>query len=57
MGKTYEILCKRGHNRVECSFKKQDSDLCCAECSFSLFKIRQKEKEKSNGQQQPDIQQ
>lgn len=39
-GKTYEIICKRGLNRVECRFKQQDHDLHCAECSFAGFKIR-----------------
>lgn len=55
-GKTYEIICKRGLNRVECGYKKQDPDLHCAECSFARFIERQK-KEKQNGQQQSDIQQ
>ena len=47
-GKTYEIICKRGLNRVECGYKKQDPDLHCAECSFARFIERQK-KEKQNG--------
>ena len=49
MGKTYEILCKRGFNRVECAFKKQDPNLCCAECSFAMFKLRQIQKENNDG--------
>ena len=47
-GKTYEIICKRGLNRIECHFKKQDQYLHCAECSFAGFIERQK-KEKQNG--------
>lgn len=54
-GKTYEIICKRGLNRIECSFKKQDPDLVCAQCSCAGF-IERKKKEKQDEQQQSDIQ-
>ena len=40
MGKTYEIICKRRNNRIECNYRKQDPDLCCAECSFAAFILR-----------------
>lgn len=56
-GKTYEIICKRGLNRIECQFKKQDPYLCCAECSFAGFKIRTPIKQSNNESKQPDIQQ
>jgi hypothetical protein len=39
-GKTYEIICRRGNNRIECPFKKQDPDLHCAECSYAMYKLR-----------------
>ena len=55
-GKTYEIICKRGLNRIECRFKKQDPELVCAQCSFAGFIERQKQ-EKQDEQQQSDIQQ
>lgn len=59
MGKTYEIICKRGLNRVECRFRKQDPELHCATCSFAAYieRLKQKETHTDNGQQQPDIQQ
>jgi hypothetical protein len=43
MSKTLEIVCKRGLNRIECKFKKQDPYLCCAECSFAAFVERKKQ--------------
>jgi hypothetical protein len=51
--KTYEILCSRGLNRVECSYKKRDPDLNCALCSFARYKERSKQ---HNEPRQPDIQ-
>jgi hypothetical protein len=36
-GKTYEIICGRGNNRIECPFKKKDRDLHCPECSFARY--------------------
>lgn len=54
MEKTYEILCSRGLNRVECSYKKRDPDLNCAICSFARYKERIKQ---NNEPRQPDIQQ
>ena len=55
-GKTYEIICRRRLNRVECNFKKQDPELHCANCNFAGFVEREKI-ETQDGQQQPDIQQ
>jgi hypothetical protein len=39
-GKTYEIICKRGNNRIECQYKKQDPDLHCPECMYAAYKLR-----------------
>ena len=47
-GQIFEIICKRGLNRVECRFKKQDPELVCANCSFAGF-IERKKKENQNG--------
>lgn len=55
-GQTFEIICTRRLNRVECKFKKQDPELHCAICNFAGF-IERKKKEKQDGQQQSDIQQ
>ena len=41
-GKTYEIICRRRLNRVECNFKKQDPELHCANCNFAGFIEREK---------------
>ena len=46
-GQTFEIICTRGINRIECKFKKQDPELVCAQCSFAGF-IERKKKEKQN---------
>jgi hypothetical protein len=54
-GITYEIICRKRLNRIECPFKKQDPELVCAQCSFAGFIERQKQ-EKQNEQQQSDIQ-
>ena len=55
-GQTFQIICTRGLNRIECKFKKQDPELVCAQCSFAGF-IERKKQEKQNEQQQSDIQQ
>lgn len=39
-GKTFEIFCRRGFNRVTCKFKKQDPQLNCAICNFAGFNAR-----------------
>ena len=36
-GKTYEIFCKRGFNRDNCKFRRQDKELHCSICSFAGF--------------------
>lgn len=58
-GVTYEIICRKRLNRIECKFKKQDPELHCANCNFAGFIERKsiKTEEKQYGQQQPDIQQ
>lgn len=57
MGKTYEILCKRGNNRLECLFKKQDAGLHCAECSFAMYKERTPIKQTTDESKESNIQQ
>ena len=47
-GQIFEIICKRGINRVECRFRQQDPELVCAQCSFAGF-IERKKKEKQDG--------
>jgi hypothetical protein len=42
-GITYEIICRKRLNRVECPFKKQDPELHCANCSFAGFVERKRE--------------
>lgn len=54
-GKTYEIICRRGNNRIECPFKKQDPDLHCAECSYAMYRLRTIVKQKTDESQQSDI--
>lgn len=51
MGKTYEIICKRGLNRVECRFRKQDPELHCATCSFAAYieRIKTQQEENNHG--------
>ena len=56
-GKTYEIVCRRGYDRVNCKFKAQDRELNCSICSFAGFRERQKITNKDNESKQPDIQQ
>lgn len=56
-GKTYEIICGRGNNRVECPFKKKDRDLHCPECSFARYIERTPIKQTNNEPRNPDIQQ
>jgi hypothetical protein len=41
-GKTYEILCRKGFNRDNCKFRKQDKELHCSICSFAGFRERKK---------------
>ena len=50
-GITYEIICRKRLNRIECSFKKQDPELVCANCSFAGFIARKsiKTEEKQDG--------
>lgn len=55
MSKTLEIVCKRGLNRIECKFKKQDPYLCCAECSFAAFVERKKQQQTSSDYTKTDI--
>jgi hypothetical protein len=49
MGRTFEIFCRRGFNRVTCKFKKQDPQLNCAICNFAGFneRISQQKEEKT----------
>lgn len=56
-GKTYEIICGRGNNRVECPYKKKDRDLHCPECSFAKYIERIPIKQTNNEPRNPDIQQ
>lgn len=42
-GKTYEIVCRRGLNRENCKFRKQDPELHCAICNFAGYVERIKE--------------
>lgn len=55
-GKTYEIICRRGYNRVNCKFKAQDRELNCSICSFAGFRERQKISNKEDESKQSDIQ-
>ena len=53
-GKTFEIICTRRLNRIECKYKKQDPELNCVICSFVRYKERIRQ---NNESKQPDIQQ
>lgn len=60
---TYEIICKRGIDRTECRYRKQDAELHCSICSYAGYIKRDanywKEKypQQEDEQQQSDIQQ
>lgn len=56
-GITYEIICRKRLNRIECPFKKQDPELHCANCSFAGFKERTPLKQTNDESRKSDIQQ